>query len=211
MRRPLLLSALLVPALAGCGSGRATTVTVTRAVPAPTQPAATSTPVAPTATATTPRQAPSYPLVHFTITDNLTHPAGIWPFTARLESITENPNGFPGSDTIPPQSTYLLVQVAITSGITGRTTVVPQPTIACHGPGDHAWSYQGNDGYDQGSETAPDPEGASVALGNGQPYTWDSQWQVPEGTSTTSVKCVLTGETNYPLYTGRVVGSAKLN
>ncbi len=214
MRWFLSLAALVVVSLlAGCGSTRTATVTVTSAVPASTQAATVSAPTSPaTTTSSTPSGAPSYPLVHFTITNTTTHPAGIWPFTAQLVSITENPNGFAGSDPVPPQDTYLMVQVAITSGITGRTVgVVPEPTIACHGPDDHRWSYQGNDGYDEGSETAPESQGANVAFGNGQSHLWDAQWQVPEGTSTTNVQCVLEGVINYPLDSGRVIGSARLN
>jgi hypothetical protein len=151
-------------------------------------------------------------MVHFTITNNGTHPVGMWPFTAQFSGITESPNGFTGSDPVPPQDTYLMVRVAITSQIIGRTIgVMPQPAVQCHGPNDHTWSYQGNDGYDQGSETDPDPEGTSIDLGDGQSYLWDSQWQVPEGTSTTSVKCILEDVTHYPLYSGHVIGSGDLN
>jgi hypothetical protein len=199
--------------LTGCGSTRTATVTVTSAVPASTQAVTVSAPSPPAATTTsTPAGAPSYPIVHFTITNNTTRPAGIWPFTANLVSITENPDGFPGSDPVPPQDTYLMVQVAITSGITGRMVgVAPELTIACHGPNDHGWSYQGNDGYDEGSETAPESQGANVAFGDGQPHLWDAQWQVPEGTSTTNVKCVLEGVINYPLDSGHISGSGRLN
>lgn len=103
-------------------------------------------------------------------------------------------------------------QEPVTSTITGRTIgIIPEPTIACHGLSDRAWSYQGNDGYDQGAETAPDPEGTSIDLGTGQPYLWDAQWQVPEGTSTASVKCQLAGETHYPFAAEHVAGSPKLN
>jgi hypothetical protein len=164
------------------------------------------------ATVSAPTGAPSYPTIHFTITDTTTHPAGIWPFTAQLVSITENPDGFAGSDPVPPQDTYLMVQVAITSGISGRTVgVVPQPAIGCHGPDDRAWSYQGNDGYDEGAETAPESQGANVTFGDGQPHLWDAQWQVPEGTGTTNVKCILESVTDYPLYSGHVSGPARLN
>jgi hypothetical protein len=214
MKRLQTPAALVLAALlAGCGSGTMRTVTVTSTVTPSTQATAANAPTPPATTTTSaPAGAPADRVVHFTITDKITKPVGIWPFTAHLVSMTENPNGFPGSDAIPPQDTYLMVQVAITSGITGRMVgVVPEPTITCHGPGDHEWSYQGGDGYDAGSETAPDSQGANVALGDGQPHLWDAQWQVPEGTNTANVKCILEGETHYPLYSGRAIGSARLN
>jgi hypothetical protein len=203
--------------LAGIGSGTRTTTITAPNPSAYTPPTTTTSSVAePTATApppaTTPSPpAPSYPIVHFTITLRTTTPAGTWPFTAQLVSITESPNGFPASDIIPPQDTFLMVQVAITSQITGRTTVMPEPVIGCHGPGDHAWAESPREGYDQGSETGPDPQGGNVAMGDGQPHLWDTEWQVPSGTSTKGVKCVLESETSYPLASGRVIGSAKLN
>ena len=98
-----------------------------------------------------------------------------------------------------------MVQVAITSQITGRMTAVPEPAVSCHAPNDRTWSYQGNDGYDQGS-TSPDPQGDSIPLGDGQPHLWDAEWEVPEGTSTTDVKCILEGGTN-----DHITGSGKLN
>jgi hypothetical protein len=208
----VVLALLSVVVLSGCGAGRGVTVTVKTPTPASGLGVA-STPPAQTQTGSIPTtpSAP-YPVVRFSITNKLTKPAGIWPFTAHLVAITENPNGFTGSDPLPPQDTYLMVQVAITSGITGRAvSIVPQPNIVCHAPGDQTWSYQGNDGYDQGAETSPDPQGTSIAFGSGQPFLWDAQWQVPEGTLTNNVKCSLGGETSYPFALGRVVGSSRLN
>jgi hypothetical protein len=201
---------LLVVVLSGCGAGRGVTVKT----PTPTSglgAAPASAAQAQTGSVTPAPPAP-YPVLRFSITNKVTKPAGVWPFTAHLVAITENPNGFTGSDPIPPKDTYLMVQVAITSGITGRAVgIVPQPNIVCHAPGDQAWSYQGNDGYDQGSETSPDPQGTSIAFGTGQPFLWDAQWQVPEGTPTNDVKCRLGGETTYPFALGRVMGSSRLN
>jgi hypothetical protein len=52
------------------------------------------------------------------------------------------------------------------------------------------------EGYDQGSETDPDPLGFNVPLGDGQPHAWDAEWIVPEGTDTSRVKCVFGRDLN---------------
>jgi hypothetical protein len=201
---PLVLAGAV---LAGCGSAGTGSASPASVPTTPTAPATEPVPTAPAAT-----KAPTNPVVRFTITTNGTHPVGVWPFTARLASITENPNGFPASQPMPPQDTYLMVQVNITSGITGRAVAVnPEPVIQCHAPGDQDWSYKGGDGYDQGTETEPEAEGANIAFGDGQPYLWDAEWQVPEGTSTTNVKCILEGVTHYPSWSGNIAGSGKLN
>lgn len=167
MRWTALLAALLVPTLAGCGSGRATTVTDVRSDLVTVPQATASTPTAQPTTTTAPT--PSYPVVHFTNTTR--NPHGVWPFTAQLASITESSDGFTGTGGAPPGDTYLEVQVTITSLVTGRMVPPPQELegeIVCHGfhevPG-------GDDavGYDQGSESAPDRAGFYVALGDGQP------------------------------------------
>lgn len=203
--RALLSAGLLVVVLGGCGSTTSATTTLPTTI-------GTTTSAPPASVSTTTAAAPSaYPTVRFTITDHTTTPAGTWPFTAQLVSINENPNGFMSSDTIPPQATYLMVQVAIMSEITGRTVVVPEPTISCHAPDSTSWSYKGNDGYDQGTESSPNPEGTDIALGDGQPHLWDSEWQVPAGASTQNVKCVLESVTHYPRYSEHIVGSGHLN
>jgi hypothetical protein len=223
MRRALtLVFGALALLLVGYRIAQSTSVIgSTTAVTAP-NPSAYAPPTPTTSSATAPVSAPSpssstpsYPTVHFTITDRTTTPAGTWPFTARLVSITENPNGFTGGDPIPPQDTYLMVQVSIRSGITGRTVPPPEPRVVCHGPNGHSWpGGEGNqlgEGYDLGPEATPDLQGDSIAMGDGQPHLWDQEWQVPEGTNTANVRCVLAGETHYPLNSSRVVGSARLN
>lgn len=189
--------------LGGCGESR----TVTVIAPRPAVPQTTAT------TATTPtvaQVAQPDPEVHFTLAT--TSPEGTWPFTAQLASITTNPDGVPASEPLPPQDTYLVVQVNLTSQISGRTVPSPRPYIVCHGPNDQRWQLAppGSIGYDRGSESAPDTEGVSIALGDGQPHPWDTEWQVPEGTSTAGVKCVLES-TSERYYIIRVVGSGRLN
>jgi hypothetical protein len=209
--RRVLLSALGMVALSGCGSGAATTTSVTHAsVGASARPPTAS---APATAATDTSQAPSYPIVRFTITDRTTNPVGVWPFTARLVSITENPNGFAASQPPPPQDTYLMVQVAITGGITGRSVgaAVPRPRISCHASNAQQWSHKLPEGYDQGTETEPEPEGNTIAFGDGQPHLWDTEWQVPEGTSTTDVKCSIGSEPPATEEALHVLGSGALN
>ncbi|HTD09924.1 MAG TPA: hypothetical protein VK680_13630 [Solirubrobacteraceae bacterium] len=211
MSRRVLLSALGMVALSGCGSGAETATSVTHAsAGASAQPPTASAPAtAPTDTS----QAPSYPLVHFTVTDHTTNPVGVWPFTARLVRVTENPNGFPASQPPPPQDTYLMVQVAITSAITGRSVgaAVPRPRISCHPPDDQQWSHKLPEGYDQGTETEPELEGNAIAFGDGQPHLWDTEWQVPEGTSTTDVKCSIASAPPTTEEALHVLGSGALN
>jgi hypothetical protein len=201
----LLQIVLVGVVLAGCGSSKPGSSAPSSV---PTTPAAETTPAAP-ATA----EAPTNPIVHFTMTDHTTNPVGVWPFTAQLASITENPNGYPASQPPPPQDTYLMVQVAITSGITGRSVgaAIPRPRISCHAPDDQQWSHKLPEGYDQGSETEPEPEGNDIAFGDGQPYPWDAEWQVPEGTSTTDVKCSIRTEPPTTEEALRVLGSRTLN
>jgi hypothetical protein len=203
----------MVPALVGCGSGATTTVTVAHTVTAvPTQPTTATAPPSPT---TTTRGPTSYPVVRFTlVSTGTTH--GRWPFTAQLASIAENPNGFTGAGE-PPQDTYLLVQVNVTSQITGRVVPAPKLTVTCHAPDEHGWEPGPIPavGYDAGSES-PDPGGSTIALGDGQPHPWDIEWQVPLGTSTTNVKCVLQSDSpDASLYAYLphviVTGSGKLN
>ena len=201
---------VLAVALAGCGSGAATVpaVTQTFSTPLPTD---TSAPATAQPTANT----GSHPVVSFTLLSTGAT-KGRWPFTAQLASITENPNGFSGAGE-PPQDTYLMVQVNVTSKITGRLVPAPHLTITCHAPDEHGWE-PGPDpatGYDEGSQ-APDPGGSNVALGDGQPHPWDVEWQVPIGTSTTDVSCALRSDPNSS-YVDQLVprvkveGSGRLN
>ena len=156
----------------------------------------------------------AYPVVPFTlISTATTH--GRWPFVAQLAGITENPNGFSGAGE-PPQDTYLMVQVDITSKITGRLVPVPKLTVACHAPSDQGWQPGPipATGYDEGAETDPDPGGNNITLGDGQPHPWDVEWQVPLGTSTTNVKCMLQSDpadAAYPIPRVVVAGSGRLN
>jgi hypothetical protein len=201
----LLPFALAGTILAGCGSAGAGS---TAPASAPLTPATETTPAA-----TAAAEAPANPIVHFTMTDHTTNPVGVWPFTVQLASITENPNGFPASQPLPPQDTYLMVQVAITSRITGRSVgaAVPRPRISCHAPDDQQWSYKLPEGYDQGSEAEPEAEGNNIAFGDGQPHLWDTEWQVPGGTSTTDVKCSIGSEPPMTEEALHVAGSGKLN
>jgi hypothetical protein len=194
---------LLTLPLGGCGGSQTTTVTV----PPPAVAQVTSATATASAVA---RVAPPDPVVRFALTT--TSPEGTWPFTAQLGSITTNPNGFTGSDPIPPQDTYLMVQVNVVSQITGRMVPPPRLIVVCHGPHDDRWQLAppGSIGYDQGSESAPDTEGFYVSTGDGQPHAWDTEWQVPEGTSTTGVKCILE-DGGRGDGTIRVVGSGRLN
>jgi hypothetical protein len=127
MRRALVLVfgglALLIAGyrIAQSSSGSNTSTIVTAPNPSSYAPPTTTSSAAPPTTPV--HSAPSYPVVAFTFT--IDNPHAVWPFTAQLASITLNPNGFPGSGGEPPQDTYLMVQVNITSGITGRTVPVP--------------------------------------------------------------------------------------
>jgi hypothetical protein len=166
-----------------------TTSTVTAPSPSTYAPPTTASSAAVPTTTPPTHSAPSYPVVAFTWT--IRNPHAVWPFTAQLASITLNPNGFPGSGAEPPQDSYLMVQVNITSQITGRSVPPPdlQSMIVCHGPGDHGGSSWA-EGYDAG-ESAPDLNGGEVAMGDGQPHPWDIEWVVPSSTPVTRVKCEL--------------------
>jgi hypothetical protein len=196
------LALLALLSFGGCGESK--TITVTAPSPVAQVTATTST------TSTVARVAQPDPVVRFALTTKSV--GGTWPFTAQLVSIRENPNGFPGGDPIPPQDTYLMVQVNVVSQITGRMVPAPRLTVVCYGPHDARWQLAppGSIGYDRGSESAPDTDGFYTAMGDGQPHPWDTEWQVPEGTGTTGVKCVLKGAGNRN-DTIRVVGSGRLN
>jgi hypothetical protein len=215
MRRGLAIATTLIGLallLASCGTG--TTITVAPPSPtAETSPAATTSSAAPTTAPARPTT-PSYPVVAFTWT--IKNPHAVWPFTAQLSSITLDPNGFPASGAEPPQDTYLMVQVNITSQITGRTVPPPnlQNMILCHGPGDRAWSSLA-EGYDEGAETAPSITGFNVAMGDGQPHPWDIEWVVPSRTPIARVRCELGLDPNASFEGAptlvRVVGKRRLN
>jgi hypothetical protein len=152
----------------------------------------------------------TYPVVHFT---QAIKGQGVWPFTAQLANLTENPNGFPGSPGAPPQDTYLMVQLNIVSQTTGRE--VPPPDllgmIFCHGFRTTTTSPE-DAGFDEGSETAPDSQGFRTALGDGQPHLWDLEYRVPVGTAASRVGCVFGPDPipNAELFL-KVVGAGKLN
>jgi hypothetical protein len=181
--------AMLVVALAIVISGKESGGTPTISAPTPPHEAGTDTASAPTETATTAAAtASSYPVVNFTFNQE-----GAWPFTAQIVSITENTTGFPGTAVVSPGYTVLMVQINITSKTV--RSVVPGPSyikVLCSGPNSSQWKDEYNDnGYDEGSESAPDPAGNNIAPGDGQPHPWDAEWEVPEGTSTESVSCSL--------------------
>jgi hypothetical protein len=175
--------AMLVVALAIVISGKESSGTAT--VSAPTPPQETNAAPAPTQTAAT-AAAPSYPVVDFTFNQE-----GAWPFTAQIVSIKENTTGFPGTAVVSPGYTVLMVQVNITSKTI--RSAVPGPShlkVLCSGPNSSQWKNEYNDnGYDQGSESAPDPAGSNIAPGDGQPHPWDAEWEMPEGTSTKDIAC----------------------
>jgi hypothetical protein len=189
MHLRLILAAFVVGlpvlALTGCGSSGQTTVTVAtpvNQVSPPVQPATT------TATSATP--APAYPVVPFSYT---VEDQGTWPYEAQLVSITENPNGFGGSGGIPPGKTFLMVQLNVTSGVVRSGVPPPDLTIyssiVCHGSSFGSQQYM-TSGWNEG-ETTPDSSGMDVAMGDGRPHAWDTEYEVPEGTPTASVKCQL--------------------
>ncbi len=165
--------------LVGCGSSTIRTTT--------SSPVAQGIPSAPSASTTAQSQPEELPIVHFT--EIFKNPHAVWPFSARLSRITQNPNGFGGSPSAPPGDTYLMVQVDVTSQISGRS--VPPPDllamIVCRGfhelPGDDSGT-----GYDQG-DSAPDATGFNIAMGDGRPHPWDVAWLVPEGTLNSNVRC----------------------
>jgi hypothetical protein len=159
----------------------------------------------------------SPPQVRFTRTSKVP-PQGTWAYTAQLTSITENPNGFPGSPGAPPQDTYLMVRVAITSQTTGRE--VPPPKldrrVACHGFRPAAGALRGgepeNEGYDEGPEAAPDSQGMRTVLGSGKAQLWDQEYLVSVAPTTARVKCVFGPELSRSTEaTVRAVGANKLN
>jgi|CZKG01.1.fsa_nt_gi hypothetical protein len=179
--------AMLIVALAIIISGKNSS-NGTPTAPIPPHEPTSHAPSTPTDTATTAAATSSYPLVDFTYNQQ-----GAWPFTAQIVSITENTTGFPGTSIVSPGYTVLMVQVNITSKTI--RSVVPGPgyiNVLCSGPNSSQWKNEYNDnGYDEGSESKPDPAGNNVAPGDGQPHPWDAEWEVPEGTSTQSVRCSL--------------------
>jgi hypothetical protein len=139
------------------------------------------------------------PVVHFTLVTH-TAPTGTWPFTAQLAEIRENSNGLSGAGE-PPQDAYLMVQVDVTSAITARTVPVPKLRVACHAPHEHGWAagpITGTGWDDNVAESSPDPTGNSISLDDGQPHVWDTEWQVPQGTSTADVICALRSDPPAP-------------
>jgi|ERR1700689_610706 len=150
----------------------------------PFTPSATNTTTTTSAAATN----SSYPVVSFTFNEQ-----GAWPYAAQIASISENTTGFPGTAIVSPGDTVLMVQVNITSKTI--RSVVPGPAyikVLCSGPNSSKWKNEYNDnGYDAGSESAPDPAGNNIGMGDGQPHPWDAEWEVPKGTSTQSVTCSL--------------------
>jgi hypothetical protein len=134
---------------------------------------------------------PAETTVHFN--EVFTEPQAVWPFTAKLARVTENPNGFPGGGSAPPGETYMLVEVDITSLTVGRTVPVPKmfPVIKCHGV--HSLGGETGSGFLQGS-SAPDEGGFYIRLGDGRPHAWGMGFLVREGTPTTRVKCVFAPE-----------------
>ena len=104
--------------------------------------------------------------------------------------MTENPNGFAGSGLVPPEGyTVLMVQVNITSEVTGRTVPPPYLKLHCAIPGVQ-FGREGSYGFD-GVEEAPAFDGPKIAFGDGQPHPWDGEWEVPEGASTSELSCEL--------------------
>lgn len=187
--------AVCVP-LGGCGSGTETTATSPAAAPSNRTPqtaqtSSVNTTSAPAGTVGT------YPTVTFAM--NAVNYGknygreGRWPFTAQLATLATSPNGFRPGMATGPEREVLMVQVNIASQISGR--IVPSPDlehdILCFGPGSRSWTAAsaGQQGYDEG-ESAPDPFGDNVAMGDGQPHAWDMEWEVPRNTSTANVKCV---------------------
>jgi hypothetical protein len=177
--------AILVLAVAVLISGNSSdNGAATVSASSPLTPSATST----TTTTSTAAASASYPVVSFTFTEQ-----GAWPFTAQIASIGENTTGFPGTGIVSPGDAVLMIQVNITSKTV--RSVVPVPAfikVLCSGPNSSKWKNEYNDnGYDVGSESAPEGDGSNIAMGDGQPHVWDAEWEVPEGTNTASVKCDL--------------------
>jgi hypothetical protein len=195
-RRLRFLIVLVVVAAVLAVLGYKQTPTITVAVPTVSaQPMDVGTSV-PAASTSTPAPVSPYPVVHFTETTK--SPPGVWPFTVQLSSITENPNGFTGAVSAPPQDTYLMAQVNITSQVTGR--LVPPPDLAgmivCQGYHKVAESEE-TSGYDQGTESAPERTGSNIAFSDDQPHAWDAEWVVSESTPVTDIKCTLGPDPSY--------------
>jgi hypothetical protein len=180
--------AMLVVALAIVIGSKESSGSATVSAPVPPHEATAATATTPTETATATATASSYPVVNFTFNQE-----GAWPFTAQIVSITENTTGYPGTAVVSPGYTVLMAQINITSKTI--RSVVPGPSyvnVLCSGPNSSQWKNEYNDnGYETGSESAPDPAGNNIAPGDGQPHPWDAEWEVPEGTSTESVQCSL--------------------
>lgn len=151
---PLTLSLCLV-AITGCGPTERPATTIDSSVPT-----SSSAPEAHPATTSTPAPSAAYPVVHFSVTTQ--SPAGSWPFTAQLASISLSPSGTPVSPPLPPSYTYLLVQVNITSLTTDRPVQPPGVEIRCRAPGSSSWKLNATQvGYHEGSEP-PSPTGYNV-------------------------------------------------
>ncbi len=198
--RGFLLVVLLIP-LAGCGASQQT-ITIpspNAAAPLPTGSVTTQTtaplPAGSVTRQTTATPAPTssgYRLVHWK--------SGPWPFTAQLVSITKSPEGFPGAGSSPPGWTKLMVRVNMASQTSDRTPPTPGDfgvKIECRGSNTASWnSGEGREtvpivaGWDEGSN-APDSSGSRIGMGYEEPHTYDAEWEVPEATNTTSVKCTL--------------------
>ncbi|MGD1057374.1 MAG: hypothetical protein ABR992_08170 [Solirubrobacteraceae bacterium] len=181
---------MLIAALAIVIDGKESSDTATVSAPMPSHTTKARAASASTETADTAAATSSYPVVNFTYEK-------VWPLTAQLVNITENLYGFPGGGLVPPPHyTILMVQVDITSKIVGRAIPSPVFKLVCSEPG-VKFGASGLYGYDGGPDAAPDPSGSYIDLGDGQPHAWDSEWEVPEGTSTAGVICQLEEATDY--------------
>jgi len=190
----LLLSIILTSLLAGCGGG--STIgggdQPSKAEVAAIEARARKAKAAEQAATSRLPPPPAETTAHFD--EVFTEPHAVWPFTAKLARITENPNGFPGGGSAPPGETYMLVELDVTSLTVGRIVPVPKmsPAIKCHGVHVLAGGTTGS-GFLQGS-AAPDEGGFYIPLGDGRPHAWGTGFLVREGTPTSRVKCAFVPE-----------------
>jgi hypothetical protein len=184
MGMPLVAAVL---ALSGCGSAQPTATTASvnagSTPPATTESAATTTAAAATTTS-------AYRVVHW-----VNEP---WPFTLQLVSISKSLEGYLGLGSAPPKWDWLMVRVNITNQSPGRTPPTPELQLRCSGPGSSVWNP--NDAHVatpmlQGYEQQPGANRLSLAsqvgLGYGVPQTYAAEWEVPESTNTSEVRCAL--------------------
>lgn len=182
LRHWKLIAVIGAAGLAGCGSSGPTLTIPTVASNTASLPASATT------QATTPPPASNYPVVNWK--------AGEWPFSVQLIDITKNPEGYAGAGSAPPEHTWLMVRVSVTSTTPDRDTSAPTPELRCTAPNSNAWNANDantvtpeQDGYEEQAGSRELTQAADVGMSPGQAHIWAAEWEAPEDTNTESVIC----------------------